>query len=133
MRSLQLCLHQSWDRVDQLARIPWSQYCLRDPQWWLHLTRLSQGVSLHQVSPDLDFWSDASAMGWGHIWAITPLPAFRAKTKLHSLSTPESFLRYVGGSSTSSHLWWGRRLPCSVTALRRWHTFAWRGARGLPS
>ena len=34
-------------------------------QWWLHLPRLSQGVSLHQVSPDLDFWSDASDVGWG--------------------------------------------------------------------
>ena len=29
------------------------------------LTRLSQGVSLRQVSPDLDFWSYASAVGWG--------------------------------------------------------------------
>ena len=29
------------------------------------LPRLSQGVSLRQVSPDLDFWSDASDVGWG--------------------------------------------------------------------
>ena len=65
MRSLQLCLHQSWDRVDQSTRIPWSPDCLRDLRWWLHLPRLSQGVSLRQVSPDLDFWSDASAVGWG--------------------------------------------------------------------
>ena len=78
--SLQLCLHQSWDRVDQLTRIPWSPDCLRDLRWWLHLPCLSQGVSLRQVSPDLDFWSDASAVGLGgHIWAITPLPAFGAK------------------------------------------------------
>ena len=125
MRSLQLCLHQSWDRVDQSARIPWSPDCLRDLQWWLHLPRLSQGVSLRQVSP--------RPWVWGHIWAITPLPAYGAKTKLHSLSTPESFLWYVGGSSTSSHLWWGRRLPCSATTSRRWRTFARRGARGLPS
>ena len=65
MRSLQLCLHQSWDRLDQSTRIPWSQDCLRDLRWWLHLPCLSQGVSLRQVSPDLDFWSDASAVGWG--------------------------------------------------------------------
>ena len=60
MQSLQLCLHQSWDRVDQSTRIPWSPDCLRDLRWWL-----SQGVSLRQVSPDLDFWSDTSAVGWG--------------------------------------------------------------------
>ena len=58
MRSLQLCLHQSWDRVDQSTPVPWSPACLRDLQWWLHLPRLSQRVSLRQVSPDLDFWSD---------------------------------------------------------------------------
>ena len=63
MRSLQLCLHWSRDRVDQSTPIAWSPDCLRDLQWWLHLPRLSQGVSLHQVSPDLDFWSDASDVG----------------------------------------------------------------------
>ena len=65
MRSLQFCLHQSWDRVDQSTRIPWSQDCLRDLRWWLHLPRLSQRVSLSQVFPNLDFWSDASDVGWG--------------------------------------------------------------------
>ena len=65
MRSLQLCLHQSWDRLDQSTPVPCSLECLQDLQWWLHLPRLSQGVSLCQVSPDLDFWSDASDVGWG--------------------------------------------------------------------
>ena len=65
MQSLQLCLHQSWDRLDQSAPVAWSPDCLQDLQWWLHLPRLSQGVSLRQVSPDLDFWSDASGVGWG--------------------------------------------------------------------
>ena len=65
MRSLQLCLHWSWDRVDQSNPVAWSPDCLRDLQWWLHLPRLSQGVSLRQVSPDLEFWSDASDVGWG--------------------------------------------------------------------
>ena len=63
MRSLQLCLHWSGDRVDQSTPVAWSPDCLRDLQWWLHLPRLSQGVSLCQVSPDLDFWSDASDVG----------------------------------------------------------------------
>ena len=39
--------------------------CLHDLQWWLHLPRLSLGVSLCQVSPDLHFWSAASDVGWG--------------------------------------------------------------------
>ena len=65
MRSLQLCLHRSWDRVDLQAPVPVSQDCLQDLQWWLHLPRLSSGVSLCQVSPDLHFWSAASDVGWG--------------------------------------------------------------------
>ena len=65
MRSLQLCLHRSWDRLDLQAPVSVTQECLRDLQWWLHLPRLSSGVSLCQVSPDLHFWSDASDVGWG--------------------------------------------------------------------
>ena len=34
--------------------------CLHDLRCWLHLPRLSLGVS-----PDLHFWSDASEVGWG--------------------------------------------------------------------
>ena len=65
MRSLQLCLHRSWDRLDLEAPVSVSTECLRDLQWWLHLPRLSLGVSLCQVSPDLHFWSDPSDVGWG--------------------------------------------------------------------
>ena len=65
MRSLQLCLHRSWDRQDLGDPVYASMECLRDLQWWLHLPRLSLGVSLCQVSPDLHFWSDASDVGWG--------------------------------------------------------------------
>ena len=61
MRSLQLCLNRSWDHVDLLVPVAWTASCLQD----LHLPRLSQGVSLCQVSPSLDFWSDASDVGWG--------------------------------------------------------------------
>ena len=65
MPSLQLYLHRSWDRQDLEAPVFASMECLRDLQWWLHLPRLSLGVSLCQVSPDLHFWSDASDVGWG--------------------------------------------------------------------
>ena len=72
VKSLQLCLHRSWDRGDQSFRIPWSPDCLRDLRWWLDLPRLSFGVSLTQISPDLDFWSDASDVGWGaHLGSLT--------------------------------------------------------------
>ena len=50
VRSLQLCLHRSWDRQDLEAPVYASMECLRDLQWWLHLPRLSQGVSLPGVS-----------------------------------------------------------------------------------
>ena len=65
MRSLQFCLHRSWNRQDLEAPVLVSMDCLHDPRWWLHLPRLSLGVSLRQVSPDLHFWSDASDVGWG--------------------------------------------------------------------
>ena len=65
LRSLQLCLHRSWNRQDLEAPVLVSMECLHDLQWGLHLPRLSLGVSLRQVSPDLHFWSDASDVGWG--------------------------------------------------------------------
>ena len=65
MRSLQLYLNHSWDHVDLSIPVAWSAVCLQDLQWWLHLPRLPQGVSLRQVSPSLDFWSDALDVGWG--------------------------------------------------------------------
>ena len=34
-------------------------------EWWLNRERLEIGVSLDQVSPQLDLWSDASDVGWG--------------------------------------------------------------------
>ena len=64
MRSLQLCLHRSWDRQDLEVPVYASMECLRDLRWWLHLPCLSLGVSFCQVSPDLHFWLDASDVGW---------------------------------------------------------------------
>ena len=72
VRSLHHCLHRSWDQGDQSVWIPWSPDCLRDLRWWLDLPHLSHGVSLAQVSPDLDLWSDASDVGWGaHLGSLT--------------------------------------------------------------
>ena len=37
----------------------------QDLSWWLDLDRLELGISLEQVSPQLELWSDASDVGWG--------------------------------------------------------------------
>ena len=65
MRSLQFQLHRHWDRVEDSTLVSWTPACCLDLLWWLDEPRLQRGVSLAQVSPDLDFWSDASDVGWG--------------------------------------------------------------------
>ena len=105
MRSLQTCLHRSWDRLDPSAPVPWSPDYLRDLRWWLHGDRLSRWVSLHQVSPDLDFWSDTSDVGWGAhlgdrvvsgLWdqleALLPVTARELLAVRHGLLHFQSFL-----------------------------------------
>ena len=57
--------HRSWDGVEESTLIPWDDWCLHDLSWWLDSVRLREGVSLAQVSPDLDFWSEASDVRWG--------------------------------------------------------------------
>ena len=65
MRSLQLVLRRYWDHVDQSILVEWSQEVRQDLDWWLDRARLERGVSLEQVSPQLELWSDASDVGWG--------------------------------------------------------------------
>ena len=65
MRSLQLILRHSWDRCDQSLVVRWTPEVRQDLEWWLVRSRLEEGVSLAQVSPQLDLWSDASDVGWG--------------------------------------------------------------------
>ena len=64
-RSLQLRLHRRWDQEDDSTLIPWDQDCRLDLEWWIVPGRLQAGISLAQVNPHLDFWSDASDVGWG--------------------------------------------------------------------
>ena len=90
LRSLQLCLHRLWDREDMSALLPWSPDCRRDLQWWLDLPRLSLGVSFVQVSPDLDFWSDASDVGWGaHLGSLTASGLWDQEQAALSINTRE--------------------------------------------
>ena len=65
MRSFQLALRRQWDHVDQSQMVEWSQEVHRDLSWWLDRDRLELGISLEQVSPQLELWSDASDVGWG--------------------------------------------------------------------
>ena len=65
MCSLRLLLHRSCEHGDSLALVRWDIFCRRDLEWWLVRSRLESGISLAQVSPDLDIWSDASDVGLG--------------------------------------------------------------------
>ena len=65
MRSLQLALRRQWDQVDQSQLVEWSPVIQQDLSWWLDRDRLVLGVSLEQVSPQLELWSDTSDVSWG--------------------------------------------------------------------
>ena len=65
MRSFQFVLHRGWDREDPDELVRWSPEIHQDLLWWLNRERLELGMSLEQVSPQLDLWSDASNVGWG--------------------------------------------------------------------
>ena len=65
MRSLQLALRRQWDHVDQSQLVEWSQEIRQDLSWWLDRDCLELSISLEQVSPQLELWSDASDVGWG--------------------------------------------------------------------
>ena len=65
MGSLQLTLRRQWDQIDQSQLVEWSPVIQVDLSWWLDCDRFVLGVSLEQVSPQLELWSDASDVGWG--------------------------------------------------------------------
>ena len=90
MRSLQLALRRQWDHVDQSQLVEWSQEIRQDLDWWLDRDRLELGISLEQVSPQLELWSDASDVGWGLTWTKVFLPVFRLQRKSSSQSTSGS-------------------------------------------
>ena len=65
MRSLQWVLRRAWDHCDQSVLVSWTPEIRLDLEWWLTRSRLEEGISLAQVSPQLDLWSDALDVGWG--------------------------------------------------------------------
>ena len=64
MRSLQICLHRSWDRLDPSAPVPWSPDCLRDLRWWLCGDHLSiRCPKIWTFGPTLQ--TSAGGLTWG--------------------------------------------------------------------
>ena len=84
MRSFQFVLHRSWDRVDPKALVWWSPEIHQDLLWWLNRERLELGISLEQVSPQLDLWSDASDVGWGAHLSDQVVSGLWCQEEIHS-------------------------------------------------
>ena len=63
MGSLQLTLRRQWDQIDQSQLVEWPPVIQDDLSWWLDRDRFVLGVSLEQVSPQLELWPDASDVG----------------------------------------------------------------------
>ena len=123
MRSLQLVLRRSWDHSDQTILISWTPEIRLDLEWWLNRARLEQGISLAQVSPQLDLWSDVSDVGWGLISGKRSLQAFWSREEV-ALSINARELCAV----ENALLFFAPR-----TTLRRLLTFATKGALDLSS
>ena len=84
MRSFQFGLHRHWDRVYPDALVRWSPEIQQDLLWWLNRDRLELGVSLVQVSPQLDLWSDASDVGWGAHLSGQVVSGLWSQEEIHS-------------------------------------------------
>ena len=97
MRSLQLRLHLLWDQMDDSTLIPWDQACRLDLEWWMSLDRLQSGISLAQINPHLDFWSDASDVGWGaHLQGVTASGLWSPEEALLSINARELLAMELG-------------------------------------
>ena len=132
MRSLQLCLHRSWDRLDLEALVSVSTECLRDLQWWLHLPLpVFRSVFLPGVS--LTYTSGQTPQTWGGV----PISTFRSlqacgtRIKRRCPSTPGNCWPYSWVFASSSHLYEVARWLSFATTPQRWRISTRRGARGL--
>ena len=64
--------------------------CRLDLEWWIEVDRLQLGISLVQVNPHFDFWSDSSDMGWGaHLQDVTASDLWSQEEALLSINTRE--------------------------------------------
>ena len=103
MRSLQLALRRQWDQVDQSQLVEWSPVIQSDLSWWLDRDCLVLGVSLEQVSPQLELWSDASDVAGGLTWTSRSLQACGLRKTSSARSMHWSSWRSRGLSSGLLH------------------------------
>ena len=120
MRSLQICLHRSWDRLHPSAPVAWSPDCLRDLRWWLH--------GDHRI---WTFGPTLQTSAGGLTWATELFPAFGTSRRLFFQSMPGSCWQCVAVSSTSSPFCPGPRWRCFATTSPRSPICARREAPGL--
>ena len=133
LRSLQLCLHRSWNRQVLEAPVLVLMECLHDLQWWLHLPRVSLGVCLRQVFPDLHFWSDASDVGWGaHLGCQVASGLFATQQAALSINAGNCSL-FSWDFSSSGQLSKVAQWLSFATTPQQWLPFARRVAPGLLS
>ena len=131
MRSLQICLHRSWDRLDPSALVAWSPDCLRDLRWWLHGIASLAGclsVRCHRI---WTFGPTLPMSAGGVTWPTRLFQAFGTSRKLFFPSMPGSCWQCVTVSSTSSPFCPGPRWRCFATTSLRSPICARREAPGL--
>ena len=133
LRSLQLCLHRSWNRQDLEAPVLVSMECLHDLQWWLHLPRLSLGVSLRQVLQTYTFGPTPRTWDGVPISVVRSLPACGPPNRQRCLLTPGNCSLFSWDFSSSGQLSTVARWLSFATTPQQWLTFARRVAPGLLS
>ena len=64
--------------------------CRMDLEWWIEVDCLQSGISLVQVNPHLNFWSDSSDMGWGtHLQDVSASDLWSQEEALLSINARE--------------------------------------------
>ena len=124
-RSLQLCLRESWDFVDESVLVAWTNNIRSNLQWWSDASNILAGVSLATPHTDHHFWFDASDQGWGaHVGDQFVSGQWQERFVCQSISGSRGpFAWPFSTFSVSSR---GRRSGCSPTTPHLWHIFASR-------
>ena len=64
--------------------------CRLDLEWWIEVDRLQSGISMVQVNPHPDFWSDSSDMGCGaHLQDVSASDLWSQEEALLSINARE--------------------------------------------
>ena len=123
MRYLQLVLRRAWVHCNQSALVSGTPEIRLDLEWWLTRSRLKEGTSLAQVSPQLDLWSDSSDVGWvahlGEEFAsgLWSLEEAELSLNIRWLLAVEHGLRFFAPQISNS------TVAFFATTPQRYHTF----------